>query len=42
MGNTLQTKNDQQLKDQFRDFFENKTEDEAREILMSFRQLQSY
>ena len=42
MGNTLQTTNNLQLKDQFRDFFGNKTEDEAREILMSFRQLQSY
>lgn len=31
-----------QLKEQFRNFFGSKTEDEAREMLTSFRHLQSY
>lgn len=38
----LQTPDDLQLKDQFRDFFGSKTENEAREMLTAFRQLQSY
>jgi len=42
MKSTLQTTNDMQLKEQFRNFFGSKTEDEAREMLTSFRQLQSY
>ena len=42
MINTPKETNDLQLKELFNDFLENKTEDEVREILLSFRQFQSY
>lgn len=42
MINIPKDTNDSQLKELFSDFLENKTEDEVREILLSFRQFQSY
>lgn len=42
MQNMPQITNDSQTKELFRDFLANKTEDEVREMLLSFRQLQSY